>query len=280
MYVAIKQCGIEQSDGTDKQKTSARHILWRKVVTIATTSYTVGAIFFVRSFLRPFDCVDDGTGRVFMESAPEIECVEGYDSERASNYPSIKYLASFGMIGFMGGFAFLSTCLFKAHTSDTHSLGSLSFLGGAAPHAHTSICHKTESVSREEFQRYHTQIVVHVFACVCRQVRRSVLLLGNGHCCAQGVARCNILSLRHSSSCVASDSNHHGLNQRTYRSASVRRHGHRLDGGVVASCTTVFARRRASVQGVGKRTRSHSILCVLYRCSNMPLENHFVDAND
>jgi hypothetical protein len=152
MYAAIKQCVIERSGGTDKQKSSARHMLWRKVVTIVTTSYTVGAIFFVRSFLRPFDCVDDGTGRMFMESAPQIECVEGYDSERASNYPSIKYLASLGLVVFVGGFAVLSACLLKAHKIGDHSLGSLSFLGGAVSHVYGFVFSQNKSSTRTKSQ--------------------------------------------------------------------------------------------------------------------------------
>jgi hypothetical protein len=155
MYAAIKQCAIERSGGTDKQKSSARHMLWRKVVTIVTTSYTVGAIFFVRSFLRPFDCVDDGTGRMFMESAPQIECVEGYDSERASNYPSIKYLASLGLVVFMGGFAVLCACLLKAHKTGDHSLGSLSFLGGAVSHVYGFMFSQNKSSTRTKSQSHN-----------------------------------------------------------------------------------------------------------------------------
>ena len=151
MYVAIKMLTIRRS-GTDKQRNSARHMLWRKVVTIVTTLYTVGAIFFVRSFLRPFDCVDDGRGRMFMESAPEIECLEDHDSEQGSTYANVKHLATVGMLAFASGFAFLCACLVKAHNTGNHSLGSLSFLGG------TSALHLLYTSCFTDFEQKHESL--------------------------------------------------------------------------------------------------------------------------
>ena len=69
-------------------------------------AFTIGAVFFVKSFLRAFDCVAselDGN-RAFMASAPEIECAAEHESdhEKLSDYRrqdlerSVDALSSFG----------------------------------------------------------------------------------------------------------------------------------------------------------------------------------------
>lgn len=187
MYVAIKMLTIRRS-GTDKQRNSARHMLWRKVVTIVTTLYTVGAIFFVRSFLRPFDCVDDGRGRMFMESAPEIECLEDHDSEQGSTYANVKHLATVGMLAFASGFAFLCACLVKAHNTGNHSLGSLSFLGG------TSALHLLYTSSSQTLSKRTRPTVDYLTVC-CSTWRMTSMII-----CSQTSTKISTTSGRWSSS--------------------------------------------------------------------------------
>jgi hypothetical protein len=128
LYGLIKLVRIQtQADATVEQRHSARHQLQRKLASVVTTLFTVGAIFFVKSFLRAFDCVaselrpDD----TFMASAPEIRC----DSDDpGSEYPEIKRQSTIGLVTFAGCFAVLWLFLIRAHHSDNPGLGSFAFL--------------------------------------------------------------------------------------------------------------------------------------------------------
>ena len=95
-----------------------------------TTLYTVGAIFFVRTFLRAFHCVGDAAvdgieARLYMVSSPDIECRL---DDPSSDYPAIRRLSIYGLVVFGALFAAMCLGLVRAHHSDNPGMGSLSFL--------------------------------------------------------------------------------------------------------------------------------------------------------
>ena len=76
-----------------------------------TTLYTVGAIFFVRTFLRAFNCVGDAAvdgieAPLYMASSPDIECTL---DDPSSDYPAIRRLSINGLAVF--GALFAAMCL-------------------------------------------------------------------------------------------------------------------------------------------------------------------------
>ena len=83
-------------------------------------------IFFVKSFLRTFDCVASEleSNRAFMASAPEVECA----AEHGSDYAEIVRLSETGLGAFCGCFVFIWLLLIKAHRSDNPGLGIFAFL--------------------------------------------------------------------------------------------------------------------------------------------------------
>ena len=91
-----------------------------------TTLYTVGAIFFVRTFLRAFNCVGDGIeAPLYMASSPDIECTL---DDPSSDYQAIRRLSINGLAAFGALFAAMCLGLVQAHHSDNPGMGSLSFL--------------------------------------------------------------------------------------------------------------------------------------------------------
>jgi len=126
VYAVVKLATL--SGGTAAHRHAARHYLWRKIVTIVTTLYTVGAIFFVRTFLRAFHCVGnaDGADGLYMASSPDIECTM---DDPSSDYPAIRSLSVNGLAVFGGLFVLMCASLLRAHHSDNPGMGSLSFLG-------------------------------------------------------------------------------------------------------------------------------------------------------
>ena len=116
-----------EADATAIQRHSARNQLRRKLASVATTLFTVGAIFFVKSFLRAFDCEASVTdsARSFMKSAPQIECIE----DAGSDYPQIRHLSTVGLVVFTGCLVLLWLFLVRAHHSGNPGLGNLAFLG-------------------------------------------------------------------------------------------------------------------------------------------------------
>ena len=95
-----------------------------------TSFYTVGAIFFVRTFLRAFHCVgeaaeDVAEGRLYMVSSPDIECTL---DDPSSDYQTIRRLSIFGLVVFGALFAAMCLGLVRAHHSDNPGMGYLSFL--------------------------------------------------------------------------------------------------------------------------------------------------------
>ena len=114
-----------QSEATAEQRRSARHVLMRKLASFAATFFTVGAIFFARSFLRAFDCVSSevDTTKQFMRSSPEIECADS-DPE----YPDVRRLSEFGLVGFGSILMAMVLSMIKAHHSDGPGLGMFAFL--------------------------------------------------------------------------------------------------------------------------------------------------------
>ena len=126
VYAVVKLATL--SGGTAAHRHAARHYLWRKIVTIVTTLYTVGAIFFVWTFLRAFHCVGnaDGADGLYMASSPDIECTM---DDPSSDYPAIRSLSVNGLAVFGGLFVLMCASLVRAHHSDNPGMGSLSFLG-------------------------------------------------------------------------------------------------------------------------------------------------------
>jgi len=126
VYALITVTKIQtEADATAEQKHSARSQLKRKIASVATTLFTVGAIFFVKSFLRAFDCVASEleSEREFMASAPEIEC-----HEPTSEHSEILRLSTIGLVSFGGCFVVIWLFLIKAHRSDNPGLGIFAFL--------------------------------------------------------------------------------------------------------------------------------------------------------
>ena len=126
VYALITVAKIQtKADATEEQKHSARSQLKRKIASVATTLFTVGAIFFVKRFLRTFDCVASEleSGREFMASAPEIEC-----HEPSSGHSQILHLSTIGLASFGGCFVVIWLFLVKAHRSDNPGLGIFAFL--------------------------------------------------------------------------------------------------------------------------------------------------------
>ena len=94
-----------------------------------TTLFTVGAIFFVRTFLRAFNCVGDAVDGIeaplYMASSPDIECTL---DDPSSDYQAIRRLSIYGLVVFGALFAAMCLGLVRAHHSDSPGMGSLSFL--------------------------------------------------------------------------------------------------------------------------------------------------------
>jgi hypothetical protein len=127
VYALITVAKIQtEEDATAEQKHSARSQLKRKIASVATTLFTVGAIFFVKSFLRAFDCVASelDSSREYMASAPEIECHD----EPGSEYSKILRLSTIGLVSFGGCLVVIWLFLIKAHRSDNPGLGIFAFL--------------------------------------------------------------------------------------------------------------------------------------------------------
>ncbi|MDA8639375.1 hypothetical protein N9L31_00230 [bacterium] len=117
--IRIKYAG----DATAEQRHSARNELRRKLASALTTLFTVGAIFFTKSFLRVFDCVASelDSSRKFMASAPEILCSSPAHAE-------IESLSKIGLIAFAGCFVIIWLFLLQNHLSDNPGLGTFAFL--------------------------------------------------------------------------------------------------------------------------------------------------------
>jgi hypothetical protein len=127
VYALVSTVRIQnERDASAEQRHSARSQLKRKIASVGTTLFTVGAIFFVKSFLRAFDCVASelDSNRAFMASAPEIECAAEHDSD----YAEIVRLSATGLGAFCGCFIFIWLLLIKAHRSDIPGLGIFAFL--------------------------------------------------------------------------------------------------------------------------------------------------------
>jgi hypothetical protein len=126
VYATIKMIGmLQESNATARQRHSGRSQLKRKLARVATTLFTVGAIFFVKSFLRAFDCVASelDSSRTFMASAPEVECYTA-----GSDHSEIVWLSQAGLASFAGCFVVICLLLVKAHRSDNPGLGMFAFL--------------------------------------------------------------------------------------------------------------------------------------------------------
>jgi hypothetical protein len=93
------------------------------MTSVLTTMFTVGSIFFVKSFLRAFDCLANDAGARIMASAPEMMC-DTSDPE----YSKIRYLSWMGLLLFNGCFALLWVLLVRAHQSDSPGLGEFTFI--------------------------------------------------------------------------------------------------------------------------------------------------------
>ena len=126
VYALISLFRIQRTtNATAEQRRSARSQLLRKLATVATTLFSVGAIFFTKSFLRAFACVasESDSNRKFMASAPEIECWSP-----SSEHPKIVTLSQIGLVSYAGCFAVICLFLVKAHRSDNPGLGIFAFL--------------------------------------------------------------------------------------------------------------------------------------------------------
>lgn len=126
-YGFIKLVQIHNvADASSSQRRSARNQLRRRIASVGATLFTVGAIFFVKNFLRAFDCEKSGKdgSRSFMQNAPEIEC---YVPE--SDHADILILSKIGLAIFVGGSVAMLVLLMRAHHSDDPGLGSLAFVG-------------------------------------------------------------------------------------------------------------------------------------------------------
>eukprot|EP01044_Picomonas_judraskeda_P006576 COSAG03_NODE_662_length_6392_cov_2.901001_6_plen_918_part_00 len=126
VYALISLVKIQRNSiATAEQRRSARSQLLRKLASVATTLFSIGAIFFTKSFLRAFACVasESDSDRKFMASAPEIECWS-----RSSEHPKIVALSQIGLLSFAGCFAVICFFLVKAHRSDNPGLGFFAFL--------------------------------------------------------------------------------------------------------------------------------------------------------
>ena len=127
VYALVSTVKIQnESNATAEQRHSAISQLKRKIASVGTTLFTVGAIFFVKSFLRAFDCVASelDSSRAFMASAPEVECA----AEHESDYAEIVRLSETGLGVFCGCFILIWLLLIKAHRSDNPGLGIFAFL--------------------------------------------------------------------------------------------------------------------------------------------------------
>ena len=125
-YGLIKLVQINSdTDATSGQKHSARNHLRRRMVSVGTTLFTVGAIFFAKSFLRAFDCTRSETDatRSFMQSAPEIEC-----DVPNSTHADILRLSTIGLVVFIGCLTMLLAFIVRAHRSNNRGLGNFAFL--------------------------------------------------------------------------------------------------------------------------------------------------------
>jgi hypothetical protein len=110
-------------DATAEQRHSARNELRRKLASVFATLFTVGAIFFTKSFLRAFDCVASelDSSRKFMASDPEILC-------SSPTHLEIERLSTIGLMSFAGCFVVICLFLIQNHLSDNPGLGAFAFL--------------------------------------------------------------------------------------------------------------------------------------------------------
>jgi hypothetical protein len=123
-YASIMLMSIHREhDATPAQRHSARNQLLAKVTSVMATMFTVGAIFLVKSFLRPFDCIENDFGERVMASAPEITCNDG-----DPDYWKITIFSRIGIAGFVGCLAAMWSMLIRTHRSETPGLGNFAFL--------------------------------------------------------------------------------------------------------------------------------------------------------
>ena len=131
VYVLLRLCWIRARSRTAAQKLAGKRDVVQKVTSTAITLFTVGSIFFVRSFLRAFNCaleVDDGGdgdggSPRFMVSSPEIEC-----SEDDAEYVQIRHLATVGLIVFGVVYLCMMCALLLLHNFYNKNLGYLGFI--------------------------------------------------------------------------------------------------------------------------------------------------------
>lgn len=110
---------------TDEHKQSAMSQHWRTLASVSTTLFTALAIFFVKSFLRAFDCLssDLEPDHKFMASAPDVACDDS-DPE----YENIRTFSIFGLVMYTITYMGMWGALIQAHRSDNPGLGIFSFL--------------------------------------------------------------------------------------------------------------------------------------------------------
>jgi hypothetical protein len=129
VYALIKLATLHGSDATPAQRHSEHAYLWRKMITVATILFAFGAISFVKSFVRAFDCINvaglDDEPQRFLVSAPEIECTSD-DTE--SDYPLIKEYSTLGLLAFGATYTLLWLSLVKSHMADYAGVHYLSFI--------------------------------------------------------------------------------------------------------------------------------------------------------
>jgi|EP01046_Picozoa_sp_COSAG06_P038712 hypothetical protein len=78
-------------------------VLTRMVVTIVTTLFIFGSIFFLRNVLSAWNCtnpLDDVHGKSYLKSEPDIECSLDFDE-----YVELFALAWVGLLTYIGMFS-------------------------------------------------------------------------------------------------------------------------------------------------------------------------------
>jgi hypothetical protein len=123
LYTLIRIKCHKRSTIEQKQSATSQH--WRTLASVSTTLFTTLAIFFVKSFLRAFDCLssDLEPDHKFMASAPDIACDDS-DHE----YENIRNFSVFGLAMYTIAYGAMWGALIQAHRSDNPGLGIFSFL--------------------------------------------------------------------------------------------------------------------------------------------------------
>ena len=100
------------------------------LVNLHSNHIDVLQIFFVKSFLRAWDCVgtESDNGRRFLASAPEMECTDNPASASFEQYQDIRWLSALGLACFIAGFVALWLAMLREHRADTASIGMFAFL--------------------------------------------------------------------------------------------------------------------------------------------------------